>query len=186
MGSVEIEEFLEATNVSFDAVLLDHRHETMDREVTGTLAAYAGTTERISRDERTNEPKVNLIDITDGQVKREEIALETRLFDEVTVIVDSEIFVSSLQNELDRTYRSGAVLTGHLAVRNDTAIQTEQGREIIDSVESIHYGIPETDVSPNVEAGVYTGLLSDIDNGPISEESKKPETEIKRVESNER
>jgi DNA repair exonuclease SbcCD nuclease subunit len=162
-GELDLAAFLDRSPVAFDAVLLGHKHATLERDVDGTLATYAGTTERVTRAERDNTPKVNLVTVTDDGVERTARDLETRPFAERTVIAGPATDEETLGAELRSSLPDGGVLTLHLVARDGGPVSTADVERLVEPLDPVDVDVRDAPDRWQVEAGVYECGPDDLD-----------------------
>lgn len=163
-GELDLAAFLDRSAVPFDAVLLGHRHATVERDVDGTLATYAGTTERVSRAESDNKPKVNLVTVTDDGVERAARELDTRPFAERTVVAGPATDEETLGDELRSSLPAGGVLTLHLVARDGTPVSTADVERMVAPLDPVDVDVRDAPDRWQAEAGVYECEPADLDS----------------------
>jgi uncharacterized protein YjbI with pentapeptide repeats len=165
-GELDLASFLDTTNVAFDAVLLGHKHATLERSVNGALSTYAGTTERFSRAERDNHPKVNLVPVSEDGVDREERSLDTRPFPEWTVVAGDGDDADSLGEALVDALPAESVLTIHVVAGDGASVDAAAVRDAVAPLDPIDVDVREVSREHTAEPGVYVGDPSALTDAP--------------------
>jgi len=97
----DLTEVLDRVGIEIDALALGDYHQTESALIDGVPAWYAGSTERCGNDEI--EPRtVSLLEITDGDLERRELELDTREFESIRIEFDDDDSHGFARDELNR------------------------------------------------------------------------------------
>lgn len=125
----ETVEVLDRVNIDLDGLALGDYHAAKSTRVDGTKVWYAGSTERCSTSEA--EPRaVSLIEVEDGEIHRQQLELDTREFEPITIDFGKDDSFSHVEAVVDQHDITDKVVPVHL-VGERTSVTSQDVRETV-------------------------------------------------------
>jgi len=129
MAEHEVVEVLDRVNLDLDGLALGDYHAAESTVVDDTKVWYAGSTERCSTSEA--DPRtVSLVEVDDGGISRQQIELDTRPFEEITIEFGEDDSYSHVEAVVDQHDVAGKVVPVNL-IGERTSVSSRDVRETI-------------------------------------------------------